>query len=529
MTGRLEGRQISGSICLPVGLVLLVLAGACGTPVGTAPGTAATPVGDPARAIARQGDFVATLDLVPWAELSPTPPPAGALRNFGYRVEVDGPAEVHVDIEVHILRERGIAWSAATIDHATFRRDPGQDLTTPLGRLTGPIVLADGAQPGDEVALRAIIRLPDSWFTSPPGLWLRLAAEPEGGLTGAAASPTLTLGPDEELPTRAWTAIAPTVQRASPAATRPPGVVRPPEAARLATTAPTSAPATMPAQPSPTPWPQRTAALGADEAVRIAAALLPPPLVARAEVGVEPGADEVWRITFDGLRARADELGWPDAISSPEAIRPTLMIATVVVEVDATTDRPPRAEAFADPAGPPEQPQPRAREALPDGKAIVYLPPSSRVRAHLPDPSGFLYIRPLGDEELRAWGFTVVRERGEFERAATGQGAARVLWLHRDALSLVEPAWLRARYEEGIAVGLLDGPMSELGRALGLSWDDSDWLQPGPWGPLFAIAYTYHCAVPSVRGNAGGGQSSERLSLSWVVGVTMTYLPDPCA
>lgn len=128
-----------------------------------------------------------------------------------------------------------------------------------------------------------------------------------------------------------------------------------------------------------------------------------------------------------------------------------------------------------------------------------------------------LYIRPLGVEELRGWGFTVVRTAAEFERAATG---ARILWLHPDAIPAVDATWLRARYDAGLEVGLLDGTMAELGDALGLPLNRPGMLQAGnPW-PVLAHAERRECPSGSARAGSYGGGGSEWLYFGWLLGIS---------
>lgn len=276
---------------------------------------------------------------------------------------------------------------------------------------------------------------------------------------------------------------------------------------------------------TPTPsWPPRAAPLTEAEAIANAAALLPPEIAARSRASVERAADGVlWTVRFDGLRAAMDELGWPGAPREPDLPRPTMPIAHVTIEIDVPTEQPRTARAFAA-DGAAERPQPRAdsRWVLPPDKAIILLPPGSwiRTREIVPDPDNHpsvFYIRPLGVEELRGWGFTVVRTAAEFERAAAG---ARVLWLHPAAIPAVDAAWLRARYEAGIEVGLLDGTMAELGDALGLPLDRPGALQPGePW-PIMAYANRRVCPPGSVRAGRYGGGGSEWLYFSWLLGIS---------
>lgn len=141
--------------------------------------------------------------------------------------------------------------------------------------------------------------------------------------------------------------------------------------------------------------------------------------------------------------------------------------------------------------------------ALAAGQVVVFLPPGSQLVV-LGGPAAGTGRR-LGEAELRAWGAEVVLSRPEMERLAAG---ARVLWLHRDALPLVDPVWVRRQYDQGRAVGVLDGTMADLQCWFGLgdnrpSW----WIQPGSGRPVFAQVHAHDVHRRQQR--------SDWLTLSW--------------
>jgi hypothetical protein len=122
-----------------------------------------------------------------------------------------------------------------------------------------------------------------------------------------------------------------------------------------------------------------------------------------------------------------------------------------------------------------------------------------------------VWVRPLGREELRSAGFTVVETAAEFERAAAG---ARVLWVQRDAFPLVDRTWLSEQYDAGVTVGVLDGTMVDLGDLLWTTFGGNGWITPGGWRPVASSAHR-RC------GSAiGGGRSSEWLYLAWIVAIS---------
>ncbi|HET8628510.1 MAG TPA: hypothetical protein VFL91_13900 [Thermomicrobiales bacterium] len=471
------------------GLVLALTA--CGSPDGL--GAGAAPTADAAQATARQDGYTVTLALVPLAELG-VAPGAGAAGGYGYRLEVSGPDAVHVDLELNVLRARGCAWSHTTVARFDF---PGQ-VAGPLaeGR-AGPIKLPDGVLPGDEGDLIAAARLPGGWMTAAPAhVWFRLERDSNGGLAAIPATPTLGLRSADESPDASCT---------QPRTVAPPATPRTSPVTR-------SAPPTSPASPTP---------LTRDEAVRRAASVLPAALVARARVSADPAPDGGWRVQFAGLHARVADLGWPDPFAQFAHPRATPAIGAVTVQVPATAGERLRAEAFADPAGPAETPQPRAPRALPPGAAVVLLPPGSDLRVTWGD-SDTVYARPLGEEELRAWGFTVAHSMAEFERDAAG---ARALWFHRDAMLLLDGRWLRARYDEGVGVGVLDGTDDDLGRALLLPWGAGGGPKPDGWRPTFAYAQLWVCPGGSRRGSDGG---SDWFAPTWLLAYSERAQVDRC-
>jgi hypothetical protein len=150
--------------------------------------------------------------------------------------------------------------------------------------------------------------------------------------------------------------------------------------------------------------------------------------------------------------------------------------------------------------------------ALPAGQAVVLLPPVGwvMVTSELGLRAGADPVRRLTEQELRAWGFEVVYTAPDLERlAAVG---ARVLWVHHDALSAVDPAWARERYADCRAIGVLDGTVADLADRFGLGENGAGWIQPGGTRPVFALLRANPC--PNSTGRA---QTSDWLSLSWLL------------
>ena len=163
--------------------------------------------------------------------------------------------------------------------------------------------------------------------------------------------------------------------------------------------------------------------------------------------------------------------------------------------------------------------------ALPAGQAVILLLPHRWVDI-LSEPglrAGVEPVRRLTEQELRAWGFEVAHTPSDLERLSAA--GARVLWIHRAALGQVDPAWARARYAEGRAVGVLDGTVADLVDRLGLGENGVGWIQPGGTRPVFALAFMWSSSCPA---SSGRGQRSDWLSLSWLLAATRAALADPC-
>jgi hypothetical protein len=101
--------------------------------------------------------------------------------------------------------------------------------------------------------------------------------------------------------------------------------------------------------------------------------------------------------------------------------------------------------------------------ALRAGQVIVLLPPGARLQVIGGPASGA--SRSVGDQELRSWGAEVAHSAAEMEQVASA--GANVLWLHQDALPLIDQTWVRSQYDQGRAVGVLDGTMSDLSHWFG--------------------------------------------------------------
>jgi hypothetical protein len=151
--------------------------------------------------------------------------------------------------------------------------------------------------------------------------------------------------------------------------------------------------------------------------------------------------------------------------------------------------------------------------ALPPDRVVVLVPDGSRVPAPWP------FARPIDEGRLRAAGLLVVHTPGDLARAVEDGGV--VIWLHRDAVPLVDADWVRARYREGHPVGVIGGTMAELWAWFGIGpRDGGGFLRPGSPVPAFALADSRSC------GGGPGGQTQQRLgtsehfSLDWLVSVS---------
>jgi hypothetical protein len=481
---------------------------------------------DPARSVTRQDGYTVTLALVPLAEIGEAAAP-GAIGGVGYRLEVAGPVAVRIALETFRLYQPGLA-SHETIDRFAFRRETGHLADAPFGRVAGAIVVPAEARAGEEVRRLAATETADDVFITSPSVWLRLEAGPDGRLRGVPAQPTLGLPPTAEPSAPATTgpaAIPPTATRpalpAGAVGTRPKGTSFPTPPAPVPQGPPSVNVGRSAQLVTPTLWPGRSRPLTGDEAVWRATALLPPAIYARATVGVARATDGAWQVRFSGLQTTAEELRWPDLAVGRNLPHSTLGLGAVVVTVDAAGWQPRGAEAFVDPAAAPELPQVPVSWALPPGRAVALVPSGSWVRGvALLGGSPVSWVRPLGREELRALGFTVVDSVAEFKRAAAG---ASVLWVQRDALPLVDRAWLRERFEKAVMIGVLDGTIVDLGDLLGTTFGGNGWLPPGDWRPIASSAYQEHCGAIN-----RGGQNSEWLYTAWIVGVSQRVAATNC-
>jgi hypothetical protein len=159
--------------------------------------------------------------------------------------------------------------------------------------------------------------------------------------------------------------------------------------------------------------------------------------------------------------------------------------------------------------------------ALPAGQAAVLVPPGGWVRV-LSEPglrAGAEPARRVMENELRAWGFEVVHTRTDLERLSAA--GARVLWIHRDALDWVDREWARAQYANCHAIGVLDGTVADLVGRFGLGENSGGWTQPGGTRPAFAQV---RVSCPTSMSH---GQTSDWLTLGWLLGSTRSALSDP--
>ena len=150
--------------------------------------------------------------------------------------------------------------------------------------------------------------------------------------------------------------------------------------------------------------------------------------------------------------------------------------------------------------------------ALPAGRVALLVPEVSSVPAKWP------YARPIREWQLRAIGFVLVRTATELERAV--EDGAVVIWVHRDAVPMVDPDWLRARYREGYAVGVINGTMIELWGWFGLGDLGGGWIRPGLPRPAFAMVHTWDSQVAPGVSRRGSGGTSEWFNLGMVVEVS---------
>jgi hypothetical protein len=151
--------------------------------------------------------------------------------------------------------------------------------------------------------------------------------------------------------------------------------------------------------------------------------------------------------------------------------------------------------------------------ALPAGQVVALVPPGAELRV-LGGPA-IGATRPVGDEELRSWGAEVVHSVSEMERLAAA--GARVLWIHQDALPQIDQAWVRSQYDQGRAVGVLDGTIADLVRWFALGENFPGWIQPGNSRPVLALVQQRRCEA---SGASGSAQKSEWLSLGFWVAVS---------
>lgn len=158
---------------------------------------------------------------------------------------------------------------------------------------------------------------------------------------------------------------------------------------------------------------------------------------------------------------------------------------------------------------------------LPAG-AVVVLPLHGQIRvlSERGLRAGVDPTRPLTEQELRAWGFTVAHTVSELEQL--GAIERRVVWLQHDTLGDVSAAWAQARNEEGTAFGVLDGTMADLADRIGLGENAAGWIQPGTGRPVFALVRA-RC-----RDAPGRGQTSDWLSVSWLLTATTSALRQSC-
>ena len=158
--------------------------------------------------------------------------------------------------------------------------------------------------------------------------------------------------------------------------------------------------------------------------------------------------------------------------------------------------------------------------ALPAGRVVLLLPAGSSVPAKWP------YVRPMPEWQLHAAGFVLVRSAPELERAV--DDGAKVIWLHRDAVRMVDGDWLHSRYRQGYAIGVIGGTMADLSDWFGLGDHGGGWIRPGSPRPAFAIVQVWECQVAPGVFRFGSSASSEWFSLPWLVGISWRAA-NPCA
>jgi hypothetical protein len=158
---------------------------------------------------------------------------------------------------------------------------------------------------------------------------------------------------------------------------------------------------------------------------------------------------------------------------------------------------------------------------LPAGRVAILVPEGSHV------PAAWPYARPIPEWRLRESGFVVVHTPRELDQAV--QDGAIVIWVHREAVPLVDPAWLRARHLEGHPVGVIDGTMTELRAWFGIGPGAGGWLRPRNPLPIFALFDGRACRLgpdglviepPNPQRFQPGG-TSEHFSLDLVISASL--------
>jgi hypothetical protein len=82
--------------------------------------------------------------------------------------------------------------------------------------------------------------------------------------------------------------------------------------------------------------------------------------------------------------------------------------------------------------------------------------------------------------------------------------------------------WARAQYANCHALGVLDGTVADLVRRFGVGENSGGWIQPGSTRPAFALVHVFPCPT-----STGGGQTSDWLTLGWLLASTRGALSDP--